>query len=71
VSLSERVRSNSEAALWVVEAIIEMEAENTRLRTVVEELIDSADYWGEYDVPVGIVDRMRRAIESGGQHGND
>jgi hypothetical protein len=32
------------------------------LLAVVEELVESADYWSEYDVPVGIVDRMKAAI---------
>ena len=32
------------------------------LLSVVEELEESADYWSEYDVPLGIVDRLRAAI---------
>ena len=32
------------------------------LLAVVEELEESADYWSEYDVPLGIVDRLRAAI---------
>ncbi len=32
------------------------------LLAVVKELEESADYWGEYDVPLGIVDRIRAAI---------
>ena len=32
------------------------------LLAVVQELEESAVYWGEYDVPVGIVDRLRAAI---------
>ena len=31
------------------------------LVAVVEELLESAAYWSEYDVPLGIVDRMRTA----------
>ena len=27
-----------------------------------KELVDSAEYWSEYDVPLGIVDRMKAAI---------
>ena len=39
------------------------------LLAVVEELEESADYWSEYDVPLGIVDRLRAAIAkaTGGQ----
>jgi hypothetical protein len=29
---------------------------------VLEELQESAEYWSEYDVPLGIVDRMNNAI---------
>jgi len=32
------------------------------LLAVVEELVESADYWSEYFVPIGIVDRMKGAI---------
>lgn len=30
--------------------------------SVLEELEESASYWSEYDVPLGIVDRIRAAI---------
>lgn len=33
------------------------------LLAVVEELIESAAYWSEYDVPLGIVDRMKAAVK--------
>lgn len=33
------------------------------LYKVVEELIESAYYWSEYDVPLGIVDRMKAALD--------
>ena len=33
------------------------------LVAVVEELLESAAYWSEYDVPLGIVDRMRTALD--------
>jgi len=32
------------------------------LLSVCKELADSAAYWSEYDVPVGIVDRLNAAI---------
>lgn len=31
--------------------------------SVIKELLESAAYWSEYDVPIGIVDRMREAIK--------
>ena len=40
------------------------------LLAVAQELAASAEYWSEYDVPIGIVDRLRSAIAkaTGGQH---
>lgn len=32
------------------------------LLSVCKELADSAAYWGDYDVPLGIVDRLNAAI---------
>lgn len=36
------------------------------LLAVCHELVDSAEYWGEYDVPIGIVDRLNAAITKAG-----
>lgn len=36
------------------------------LFAVLQELAESAEYWSEYDVPVGIVDRIKRAITKAG-----
>lgn len=33
------------------------------LLAVVEELLESAEYWSEWDVPIGIVDRMKEAVK--------
>ena len=38
------------------------------LLAVVEELLESAEYWSEYDVPLGIVDRMKAAIDKAKEH---
>ena len=35
---------------------------NIELLTVLQELQESAAYWSEYDVPIGIVDRINAAI---------
>ena len=32
------------------------------LLAVCHELVESAEYWSEYDVPIGIVDRLNAAI---------
>lgn len=32
------------------------------LRGVLQELEESADYWCEYDVPIGIVDRIKAVL---------
>jgi hypothetical protein len=37
-------------------------AQRDELLAVVQELEESASYWSEYDVPLGIVDRLRAAI---------
>lgn len=34
-----------------------------KLLEVITELMESAEYWSEYDVPLGIVDRMKQVIE--------
>ena len=38
------------------------------LLAVVQELEESAGYWSEYDVPLGIVDRLRAAIAKATGH---
>lgn len=34
------------------------------LREVLEELDESSDYWSEYFVPLGIVDRIKSALKA-------
>lgn len=36
---------------------------NAEMLAVLKELQESAAYWSEYDVPLGIVDRINQAIE--------
>lgn len=36
------------------------------LLAVCSELVESAEYWGEYDVPIGIVARLNAAIAKAG-----
>ena len=40
------------------------------LLAVAKELEESASYWSEYDVPLGIVDRLRAAIAKAEPKGN-
>lgn len=40
------------------------EAQRDALLEVLKELLESAAYWSEYDVPLGIVDRIRAAIKA-------
>ena len=47
----------------LIAAAPDLLAENQRLRAILTELIESAEYWSEYDVPIGIVDRMREALK--------
>lgn len=35
-----------------------------QLREVLEELEESSGYWSEYDVPLGIVDRIKGALKA-------
>ena len=35
-----------------------------QLREVLSELEESSDYWSEYDVPLGIVDRIKAALKA-------
>ena len=39
------------------------EEQNEKMRKVIEELLASAEYWSDYDVPVGIVERMKDAVK--------
>lgn len=43
--------------------IKQLEQENAELKTVLTELMESAEYWSEYDVPVGIIDRIKKALQ--------
>ena len=36
---------------------------NVELLTIIKDLQESASYWCDYEVPVGIVERMNAAIE--------
>lgn len=38
---------------------------------VLQELAESADYWSEYDVPLGIVDRINAAIAKAARSSHD
>lgn len=43
--------------------LIEVKAKSERRLEVLKELLDSTEYWNEYDVPLGIVDRIKEAVE--------
>jgi hypothetical protein len=36
---------------------------NVELLTIIKDLQESAGYWSEYDVPLGIVDRINAAVK--------
>lgn len=46
----------------VTEHDLRLIAASPDLLAVLKELQESAAYWGEYDVPLGIVDRINQAI---------
>ena len=37
--------------------------ENVELLTIIKDLQESASYWCDYEVPVGIVERMNAAVK--------
>lgn len=63
--LSEQPGSLGPSQNWIdcnTEANARLIAAAPDLLAVVQELEESAGYWSEYDVPLGIVDRIRAAI---------
>lgn len=46
---------------WVIH-VEKLTAQRDELLTICEELQESAEYWSEYFVPIGIVDRLDAAI---------
>jgi formate dehydrogenase maturation protein FdhE len=50
------------ANLDCVEHFNAIKAERNELLAVLKELQESASYWSEYDVPLGIVDRIHAVI---------
>jgi hypothetical protein len=49
-----------------VEHFNAIKAERDELLAVLKELQESAAYWSEYDVPIGIVDRINAVIAKAG-----
>ena len=67
--LPELERLRKEAAEWEVlckEKLIpahdKLKDRNEMLEELISELSESAEYWIEYDVPLGIVDRIKAAV---------
>ena len=56
------IRNLRAANLDCVEHFNAIKAERDALLAVAKELQESAAYWSEYDVPLGIVDRLNAAI---------
>ena len=42
--------------------VADLEALNAEMLDIIEDLEHCSDYWSEYYVPIGIVDRMRAVI---------
>lgn len=56
-----------EVSLPDAELIVRAVNAHDDLLAVCRELLDSAEYWSDYDVPLGIVDRLRAAVEKAGE----
>ena len=50
-------------AMFDTEANARLIAASPTMLAVLQELEESAGYWSEYDVPLGIVDRIRQVIK--------
>lgn len=56
-----------ENKIVILESRIEqLESEKGELTELLSELYDSAEYWCEYDVPIGIVDRIKEQLKKNG-----
>lgn len=44
----------------------ELEQQKLEMLELLSELHDSAEYWSEYDVPIGIVDRIKEQLKKNG-----
>lgn len=56
-----------ENKIVILESRIEqLESEKGELTELLSELYDSAEYWSEYDVPIGIVDRIKEQLKKNG-----
>lgn len=56
-----------ENKIVILESRIEqLESEKGELIELLSELYDSAEYWSEYDVPIGIVDRIKEQLTKNG-----
>lgn len=44
----------------------ELEQQKLEMLELLSELYDSAEYWSEYDVPIGIVDRIKEQLKKNG-----
>lgn len=56
------IQFNGESLASVLEARAQLFAASAVLLKVLQELEESAGYWSEYDVPIGIVERISKAI---------
>lgn len=60
---TERLENDYRQGYSVHDEIKTLRRQRDTLLSVVKELEESAGYWSEYDVPLGIVDRLRQAIK--------
>ena len=53
----------ADSILATVTALWSQRRKGAQLLEVCKELSECAEYWSEYDVPIGIVDRLNNAIK--------
>ena len=67
MSLSERVKLADCAHGCIKDMLAaRTDAQIAELVAVLRELADCAEYWSEYDVPIGIHDRIKAALAMAG-----
>lgn len=55
--------SGDKLIYWMLVDHIRVLDHNKKLLSACEELLESAEYWSEYDVPIGIMDKLQEVVK--------